>query len=305
MVATQEELVALDGEGNVRARAALDPETPPSCARRGARRRTARTVYALTASGAVVAWVPAPGRDASRSAPSAEPATAEWRSCARTDRRGPRGRHRSGARRARPGDGRLTTRAVAASSGALALLGPPSVRRTGSCPSSASPPHARSRSPSTRAEPRRSTKPWLPPGLPTLPDGGAALGASSPTSGRWSIRTATSPSRSPRVSSAWSPPAGRSTSSARSAPGSAPPLALASLGIRGGPTFAGLAPAAPSAIVVGMRERRRRPNRQRFRPRPVSMPLARPDHAAYSADRQERSRARSGATKTSEEVSQR
>ena len=63
VAATRGELIALDGEGNVRARASVDPGDPPAHALVGAQDGT---VYAITASGAVLAWIPASGREASR-----------------------------------------------------------------------------------------------------------------------------------------------------------------------------------------------------------------------------------------------
>ncbi len=129
VVATARELVALDGEGNVRARAALDPEDPPAHSLVGAMTVDGPTIYTMTVTGSVSAWVPSAGSEVTH--------VGTFR---RTDGR------RDGARPGRgkahapalvavqgrrkswaldPATGQLTTRATGTSAGALAFLGPP------------------------------------------------------------------------------------------------------------------------------------------------------------------------------------
>ena len=253
VIATQAELVALDGEGNVRARAPVDSEDPPAHALVAAMTADGPTVYAVTAHGAVVAWLPAPGREIARVGTFGGP----------TD--GGMALVRGGAAKGSapllvavqgaelvaldPATGQVATRATGAASGALAFLGPPSVHG-GTVSLLALTP---SRTLALSFDPSGAETLHRPLGatlLPTLGDGGAGLGALPPHVGTLV---------DPQGDVAFALPTGELGVAAAS--GSVDligdvcakfgaPAALASLGIRGGPTFSGLAPAAPSALVV-------------------------------------------------------
>jgi hypothetical protein len=249
VVATQEELVALDGEGNVRARAALDPEDPAVHTLVAAPGPDGPTVYALKTSGAVVAWVPAPERDAVEVGTfrgACDGGMALVRTSAGEVLVAVVG---SELLALDPANGRLATRAVAASSGALALLGPPSVR--GGIVSLLGLTPSRTIALAFDASGAETLHQAVAPsGLPILPDGGAALG---------SLLAHVGTLVDPLGDVAFALPSGEL---GVVAPGGSvdvvgevcarfgSPTPLASLGIRGGPTYAGLAPAAPYAIVA-------------------------------------------------------
>jgi hypothetical protein len=263
VVATQGELVALDGEGNVRARATVDPEDPPVHALVGGPTAEGFTVYAMTGRGAVLAWVPAMGRDVARVGSFGGPTDGGMALL-----RGPSdeadGSHGKGPKRPRlslvavqgaelleldPATGRVSTRATAATSGALALVGPPAV-------------HAGAVSLLALTASRTVAVSFDPAGaellhraiaatfLPPLQDGGVGVGTLPPHLGALT---------DPQGDVAFALPTGElgvaSASGGIDLIGEVcakfgSPAALASLGIRGGPTFSGFAPAAPSALVV-------------------------------------------------------
>jgi hypothetical protein len=148
-----------------------------------------------------------------------------------------------------PENGKLSTRANAASSGALAFLGPPSVHDGTASLLALSATRTLAMSfDATGTETLR--RPIAATPLPSLPDGGVGLGTLPPHLGtlvdpQGDVAFALSTGELGVASAS-----GSVDLLADVCAKAGSPAALASLGIRGGPTFSGLAPAAPSALVV-------------------------------------------------------
>jgi hypothetical protein len=242
VVATAGELVALDGEGNIRARAPLDPEDPAAHALVGGDAPDGPTVYVVTSTGAVFAWVPAAGRDVARVGTFRAPTDGGMALVGGQTLVAVVGSELVALDAL---SGRTTSRAVASASGALALLGPPSVR--GSVVSLLGLTPSRTIALAFDAAGAETIHQAVAPTiLPALQDGGVVLGSIPPHVGTLvdpqGDMAFTLPSGELGVVS----PAGSvdllDEICSRSGGPSSPP--------RGGPTYAGMAPAAPSAIVV-------------------------------------------------------
>jgi hypothetical protein len=262
VVATQGELVALDGEGNVRARAAVDPDDPPVHALVGGPGPDGPTAYALTTTGAVLAWVPGPGREATHVGSFRGPTDGGMALVRATGARAPLLVAVEGAEIVTldAATGTLATRAAAVSSGALAFLGPVAVhgdvvsvlgltasRTLALAFDLGRATDAGDSEPGAVEVLHQAVAPTIAPGSP---DGGVNLGAVPPYVGplvdpHGDIAFAL-PSGELGVAS----PAGTVDVLSQVCARSGAPTALASLGIRGGPTYAGLAPAGPSAIIA-------------------------------------------------------
>jgi hypothetical protein len=253
-VATGEELVALDGEGNVVARARIDPNDPPAHALVGGPRAPGGAVYAVTGNGAVLAWVPATGREPLPVGAFAGPT--DGTAILASD---PGSRVSPVSLVAVVGGelvsldlvrGTTAVRAVGSASGALAFLGPPSSHAgtVSLLGVSATRTIALSFDPSGTEVLHHAVAASL---LPNVPDAGAALGQLPPHVGTLT---------DPLGAIAFALPSGEV--GVASVSGSldlvsdvcsrfgSPASSLATLGLRGGPAFAGMAPAAPSALVV-------------------------------------------------------
>ncbi len=257
VVATSGELVSLDGEGNVRARVAVDPDDPPSRALVGAKAEEGGTIYALSASGTVVAWTPAAGTELARVGSFGGPTDGGMVLVRGAKGHGPLLVAVAGTELVAldPLTGQMTTRATAAGSGALALLGPPAAQP--SLPgqgSSLLPPGAHPLTHTGARFRRERHRNAPPPGRdfdPPSPSGRRR----KPRSGTSSPRNSGRPPRRHRFALPSGElgvvtPAGTVDLVSEVCTRFGAPAALASLGIRGGPTFAGMAPAAPSALVV-------------------------------------------------------
>jgi hypothetical protein len=253
VVATPTELIALDGEGNVRARAPVDPENAPAHALVGRRGADGPTVYALTSSGAVLAWVPALGREVTSAGSFGSP-TDGGMALARQATDAGVGAFLlavvgSELLALDPESGKLSARANAASSGALAFLGPPSVHDgTASLLALSATRTLAMAFDAAGTETLR--RPVAATTLPALPDGGVGLGALPPHVGtladpQGDVAFALSTGELGVASAS-----GSVDLLADVCAKSGSPAALASLGIRGGATFSGLAPGAASALVV-------------------------------------------------------
>ncbi len=247
VVATPSELVSLDGEGNVRARVAVDAGTAPVAlvAAPGGREPHLYEVFALT--GDVYEWVPASGRDASRigtfggSVDGGPAIAADGSLVAVVD----------GMRLVAidPAHGAPTIRASASTLGALALLGPPATHDGAIALLALT--ASRTIALAFDASGAESFRQAIAPSpLPPLVDGGIVRGAVPPHVGALI---------DPHGDIAFALPSGELGVLAPSGSvdvvndvcsrfsGGSP---LATLGIHQSSTYAGLAPAAPSAMVV-------------------------------------------------------
>ena len=128
VVALENELVALDGEGGIRARAPLPPHDAPANALLGAAGAEGATVYAVTTNGAAWAWVPASGREARLVGSFAGPTDGGAAIVAGGSVGLLVAVVGSQLLALDPTTGILTTRGSAPTSGAVALLGPPATR---------------------------------------------------------------------------------------------------------------------------------------------------------------------------------
>jgi hypothetical protein len=250
VVATPAELVSLDGEGNVRARVAVDAGTAPVAllgARRSARGGEPRVYEVFALTGDVYEWVPASGREPSRigtfggSVDGGAALTRDGSILAVVD----------GARLVAldPAHGTPTIRASTATTGALAFLGPPATH-DGSIALLALT-ASRTVAIAFDASGAESLRQSIAPSpLPPLPDGGFARGV---------LPAHVGPLVDPQGDIAFALPSGEVGSVAPS--GSVDVVndvcarfsnssALAALGVRQSSTFAGIAPAAPSAMIV-------------------------------------------------------
>jgi hypothetical protein len=250
VVATSSELVALDAEGAVRARAELDGGDPVAYALVGAKGPRGVVVYALTEGGAVLAWTPAAGCEASRV--GAFGGSTEG-GMALVPARGASGSVLAAVVGAElvtldPDTGLFATRALAAASGALGFLGPIAVRRDGAIALLALTPN-RTIALALDAEGtevlHQAVGPTL---LASLPDGGVGLGAILPHVG---------PLFDAQGALAFSLTSGElgtvSAAGAVDVVGDVCTRAVASGspgGARANAVYAGLAPAAPFAIVA-------------------------------------------------------
>jgi hypothetical protein len=128
VVAMAGELVAVDGEGGIRARAALPAGDPPANALLGAAGADGATVYAVTANGTAWAWVPASGREVRQVGSFGGPADGGAAIAAGGSVGLLVAVVGSQLLALDPATGILTTRGSAPTSGAVALLGPPATR---------------------------------------------------------------------------------------------------------------------------------------------------------------------------------
>jgi hypothetical protein len=257
VVATQSELVALDAEGNVRARAAVDPEDELVHAIVGIPGTSGPTVYALTASGAVVSWIPAAGCEVGHVGTFGGATDGGMAAS------GPTLVAVVGAELVTldPSNGRVTTRPAGAVSGALALLGPPSVHGDVVSLIGLTPTRTVVLAfDATGAETlHQAVGPSM---LPPLQDGGVGLGSIPPHVGtlvdpQGDVAFALSTGELGVVSTSHADRATRQDPLSGSldvmsevCTRAGAPASLASLGIHGGPTYVGLAPAAPYAMIV-------------------------------------------------------
>jgi hypothetical protein len=249
--ATSSELVALDAEGAIRARAALGGEDPVTHALVGAADPRGAVVYALTEGGAVFAWTPAAGADVSRVGAFGGSTDGGMALVPAGATSGPLLAAVVGAELVTldPRAGTLATRALATASGALGFLGPPVVRRDGAIALLAL---TASRTVALAVDAdgaeilHQAIGPTL---LASLPDGGVGLGAILPHVGplldaQNALAFALASGELGTVSAAGAVDVVGDVCSRPTGSGGA------GIGTHAGAVYAGLAPAAPFAIVA-------------------------------------------------------